>query len=404
MQLIDGFRDEPHITSQMAADIMIGLVGPGDYALSVGNKFGAEYENYINGMITDGGHKMIVPDGGALIQGRRAIIAEGSAAEVIIENGSAGSTRSDLVVIRYTKDSATFIEDASVVVVKGTPNNGDPVINSGTVIRNGDLVHDMPLYRVNLNGIGIASIDRLFNLLPQVGLSGGVKSENLAANAVETAKIKDGAVTAAKLAANAVTSEKLGSGSVTAVKIATDSISTLKIQDEAVTSAKLREFAVTSTKIHPDAVMNSHVNANAEIEATKLVASLTAPNVPLLFPQLPSVIAKTNIQTLLQSVRDCLAWIRSKMYPHLIKKDTVVLMEDPDIFDYGTITIPAHSYVSLYHGIPSINHLYAASFYLDGVARPVFVGGYNASKVHIYNAKDSAITIPAMPTLNVIYD
>jgi hypothetical protein len=65
----------------------------------------------------------------------------------------------------------------------------------------------------------------------------------LAANAVETAKIKDANVTAAKLAANAVETAKIKDANVTAAKLATDAVETAKLKDGAVTLAKLANNA-----------------------------------------------------------------------------------------------------------------------------------------------------------------
>jgi hypothetical protein len=431
MQLVDGFRDEPHITSQQVADSYIGLVGPGDYVMPVGNKFGADYtadqlkvQNYL----------VRIPDGVALIQGRRATIEGGEVVDLVIEAEQTGSTRNDLIVIRYTKNPGTLVENAQMIVVKGTPNNGDPVINGNTVIRDGAVIHDMPLYRVKTNAGGAVSIDRLFAPLTQPSQPGGVTESLIHDNAVSTSKIKDGAVTTEKIAAKAVTTAKIDDDAVrtenidmyavTTAKIAAKAVTMGKIGDEAVgtenismyavTTARLATKAVTQDKIGDEAVTDHnlagaavrdyHVASDAEIAATKLVASLASPDVPLLFPQLPSITAKTNIQTLLQSVRDCLAWIRSEMYPHRIKKDTVGLQLSPTISSDAPITISAHNHVSLYHGIPSINHIYAASLYMAGNARAVFIGGYNQTTVHIYNVTDNAITLPAVPTLNIIYD
>jgi len=58
-----------------------------------------------------------------------------------------------------------------------------------------------------------------------------VTAGKLAADAVETAKIKDGQVTTAKLAADAVETAKIKDAQVTAAKLAADAVETAKIKD-----------------------------------------------------------------------------------------------------------------------------------------------------------------------------
>jgi hypothetical protein len=70
----------------------------------------------------------------------------------------------------------------------------------------------------------------------------------------------DGAVsTAAKLAADVVETAKIKDANVTAAKLATDSVETLKIKDLNVTTAKLAADAVDGTKIADDAVGSEHI-------------------------------------------------------------------------------------------------------------------------------------------------
>ncbi len=71
-----------------------------------------------------------------------------------------------------------------------------------------------------------------------------VTAAKLAADAVETLKIKDANVTAAKLAADAVETLKIKDANVTAAKLAADAVETSKIKDANVTAAKLAESAV----------------------------------------------------------------------------------------------------------------------------------------------------------------
>lgn len=94
--------------------------------------------------------------------------------------------------------------------------------------------------------------------------SGSIIASLLAADAVETAKIKDlnvtsgkladGSVLEAKLASSSVTEGKIGSGAVTAAKIGAGAVETAKIADAAITEGKIGSGAVTAAKIGSGAV------------------------------------------------------------------------------------------------------------------------------------------------------
>jgi len=103
--------------------------------------------------------------------------------------------------------------------------------------------------------------------------SGSIIASLLAADAVETAKIKDlnvttgkiadGAATEAKLASNAVTEAKLASGAVTAAKIGAGAVETAKIADGAVVEAKLGTGAVTADKLGAGSVVEAKIGDGA---------------------------------------------------------------------------------------------------------------------------------------------
>lgn len=156
MNIITGYRGEPHITSYQDRAKNQGSFGTGMYILDVGNKLSAS-------IIT--ANEVRVYDGVLSMQGCVANIQKGMYDSCAIDNGTQGMKRSDLIVARYTKDAGTNVEDISLVVIKGTPSASSPVTpsyNSGD-IQQGDSPVDMPLYRVNIDGITISSLSRTAN-------------------------------------------------------------------------------------------------------------------------------------------------------------------------------------------------------------------------------------------------
>lgn len=156
--LVDGFADGPHITEEQVGIANQGLYGPNDYVLDEGEKSKAE-------ILTNNSIRIF--DATYVIQGRRDVIAANDYTDVNIDNGSQGMNRNDIIVRRYEKDESSEIEKTSYAVIKGTPTSGtasDPEVTTG-VIRNGDTLHEMKLYRVKLNGLNIVAVEPLFDVL-----------------------------------------------------------------------------------------------------------------------------------------------------------------------------------------------------------------------------------------------
>nr|DAW85226.1 MAG TPA: hypothetical protein [Bacteriophage sp.] len=156
--LVDGFADGPHITEKQVGIANQGLYGPDDYVLDEGKKSEAQ-------ILTNNSIRIF--DATYVIQGRRDVIAANDYTDVNIDNGAQGMNRNDIIVRRYRKDESSEIEETEYAVIKGTPISGtasDPEVATG-VIRNGDTLHEMKLYRVKLNGLNIVAVEPLFNVL-----------------------------------------------------------------------------------------------------------------------------------------------------------------------------------------------------------------------------------------------
>ena len=157
LHLVTGYAGFQHVTSADQGSFNAAMVGSGQYVMQNGNQFAAS-------VITNNLIKVL--DGDILMQGRHIRLNAGSSVELVIENGQQGYLRNDLIAIRYTKDVGTGVEDANLVVIKGTAstsNPKDPAYTSGDIIGNGDTLNDMPLYRVPLNGLNIQELVPLFS-------------------------------------------------------------------------------------------------------------------------------------------------------------------------------------------------------------------------------------------------
>ena len=139
-------------------DLNRGIAGNDSYVMEGGQKFKSELVS--NNLLK-------IYDGSGMMQGRHVFIPVGQSDELTIENGNQGMKRIDLVVVRYTKDENTKIENTETIVIKGTPSESNPVAPAHIEgnIRAGDMKADWPLYEVELDGISVIEVRPLFKVI-----------------------------------------------------------------------------------------------------------------------------------------------------------------------------------------------------------------------------------------------
>lgn len=152
LHLITGYAGQEHITSADQGAYNEATFGSGQFVLNRGQKFKAT-------ILTN--NSIQIADGEAMLQGRYIKMATGATETVSIDNGTSGYKRIDRIVIRYSKDTSTSVESASLVVIKGastTTTPSAPAYTTGNITDGDDVVADMPLYTVNIDGINITSV------------------------------------------------------------------------------------------------------------------------------------------------------------------------------------------------------------------------------------------------------
>lgn len=169
INIVTGFKDEPHVTSADDGSLNAGIFGEGTYILSRGQKMRAEIVN---------ANTVRIYDGDVVIQGRQGRIETGNYKELTIDNGAQGMKRNDLIVVRYTKDASTQIESLELDIIKGTATSGtpsDPAYTTGNIFE-GAVLAEYPLYRITVNGLTPASPVRIASIVNS--LSSGFAVEN----------------------------------------------------------------------------------------------------------------------------------------------------------------------------------------------------------------------------------
>ena len=155
MNIVTGYRGEPHITSQQKRNINIGIFGSGAHIIK---GVGAELSATVISA-----NEVEIADGMIMCEGCTSEIARGTTESMTIDNGTQGKLRIDLIVARYNRNTSTGVEDMALIVIKGNPSASDPqapAYISGSIAE-GDTTVDFPIYQVNIDGISITSVDAL---------------------------------------------------------------------------------------------------------------------------------------------------------------------------------------------------------------------------------------------------
>lgn len=184
MNIITGYRGEPHITSQQKRNTNIGIFGVTPRIVKgVGSELAATIVS---------ANSITIADGMVVCQGCTAEITRGTSESIMIENGEQGMLRTDLIVAQYTKASGTGVENMGLAVKTGTPAASNPATPSYTTgsIADGDTLVEFPLYQVNLDGITITSVNRLVDVvnIPSAKFVSTMRQRNIAAGYANTEK------------------------------------------------------------------------------------------------------------------------------------------------------------------------------------------------------------------------
>lgn len=155
MDIITGYTGSLHVTAEQDRDVNIGIFGAESYVLRTGSRLKAEVSS---------NNEIKVRDGVIMHQGCAASIKKNTYDSLTIANGSQGMKRVDLIVARYSRDQNTKEESLVLKVIQGTPKESGPAVPGYTTgdIQAGDLIADMPLYQVTLNGLNITEVKQLF--------------------------------------------------------------------------------------------------------------------------------------------------------------------------------------------------------------------------------------------------
>ena len=159
LHLVTGHAGEPHVKATDDASLMQAIYGGDSVVLDRNNAF--SYDVISNNIIR-------VNDGEALMQGRYIKLDKGNYVDLNIDNGHTGYRRCDVIAIEYHKDDETNIEEANLVVIKGSETQQEeatvPQLIEGDTVDGSASTNQMALYHVKIDGLSIAEVTPVFTL------------------------------------------------------------------------------------------------------------------------------------------------------------------------------------------------------------------------------------------------
>lgn len=144
-----------HILAEDDATLYNCIIGS-DCVLPVGGLLNAS-------VITN--NTVRITDGMVVVGGHVGRLVKGDYEDMPIANGQSGLNRNDLIVARFISGGTGGADTYELVTVQGTPGKSasDPAIVRGNLYA-GEKQRDYPLWRVRLEGLSVAGIDKLYTV------------------------------------------------------------------------------------------------------------------------------------------------------------------------------------------------------------------------------------------------
>lgn len=176
MNIVTGFRNEPHVTAEDMRVLIRSVYGNSSAITAIGEKLEPE-------LISN--NEVRIHDGAIVQQGCFGRIEANTYEVMTIDNGSQDMNRIDLIVSRYEMNADTGIESMTLKLIKGEETEGTPIVPSHVSgsIEDGDLIDEFPLFQINLQGITVTSVDRLAEPVQTVYAGGLIGTEELTTEA-----------------------------------------------------------------------------------------------------------------------------------------------------------------------------------------------------------------------------
>ena len=159
IHLVIGYAGYEHIKSEDDGAFNAAFFGEGQYVMEIGGQFAASFID---------NNTVRIADGDGLMYGRHFRIKPNTYEDASVITGTAGANRIDLICITYKKNEENGTEETYLEVIKGNETTGTPSVPAYTNgnILNGAVLNQMPIYKVNIEGVVLKSVEPLFETIP----------------------------------------------------------------------------------------------------------------------------------------------------------------------------------------------------------------------------------------------
>ena len=151
MEFVTGKMGSNHISGADMAAMYRGLLIADDVVLAEGDQLSCTMLNANTAQIGTGS---------CMLQAHHARVEV--AEQVVVDSGSPGYKRNDLIVARYTRSDGNvqlvYLDVVKGTAVAGTPS--DPAVTTGS-IDGGDVLVEFPLWRIPIDGVSVGTPERV---------------------------------------------------------------------------------------------------------------------------------------------------------------------------------------------------------------------------------------------------
>lgn len=146
--------ESPHVYAENDAAIYQAILGDGDLLLNYGDNFNVDILSY---------NTVRVNSGLLSVQGHIGIIEIDDAQDLVLENGTSGVTRHDLIVAEFSTTGNHGIDTFALKVLKGNSNGTLPDVTAED-LNNGGKVRQFAIADVTMTNLSITDV----TILPTV--------------------------------------------------------------------------------------------------------------------------------------------------------------------------------------------------------------------------------------------
>lgn len=143
---------DPHVFAEDDAAIYGAILGDGDMVLPYGDAFALSIQSY---------NTVRVSSGLLAMQGHIGIIEKDDYQDIVLDNGSSGVSRTDLIVAQFTTTGMHGTDEFKLVAITGTPGSTNAPAYTAEDLNNGGKLRQFPIAKVTITSLSVTAVESL---------------------------------------------------------------------------------------------------------------------------------------------------------------------------------------------------------------------------------------------------